>query len=171
MSIFSKKDPEPVVTGIDVLRAATKSRGHKGGALKILARELNDVGVSIGTLEDFGNAKADLSVAQLQALTKQLFPFAEYDPVSGMLCAANKAEPKPLCAAGYDATPLDPETVTYPPRFNPKAPRPGPRLTVPVPQRSTSRPGWAGSFFPIEVRPADHKPKQPFVRARPEAYD
>jgi len=66
-----------------------KARNRSPHALSLIAREI-DVGASM--LEDFAAGRGNLSVEVLKALTKVLYD-AEFDPESGMLRSANKAEP------------------------------------------------------------------------------
>ena len=117
---FKRKDPtmdEPAITGTDVLRKCVKARNSKPHVLTAIAREVDGLGT--GTLEDFGNGKAELSVEKLQALTKVLFPHSELDPASGMLRSANKAPPR-----GYITPPrFDPKSSPYYFPFDPNAPR------------------------------------------------
>ena len=143
MSIFKTKDPapEPVVTGIDVLRQTVKARDHKAGALKAIASGIDGIGMS--NLEAFING-GDLKVETLQALAKVLYDGSEYDPESGLLRSANKTPPK---------------TYVHPPRWDPKshpyyvAPRepgayyPPPKPVKPVPTKPQGpRPGWADGW-------------------------
>ena len=139
MSIFTRKDPEPVVTGVDILRRTCKARDHKGGALLAIVREVD--GLAITTLEAFAAGKTDLSVALLQKLTKVLYPHSEYDPELNLLRSANRQAPK---LAGIAPLPFDPNSVTYPPRADPKARSymdPGPPM-IPSQVQATKRPGW-----------------------------
>jgi hypothetical protein len=144
VSIFSRKDSAeitPTITGTDVLRKCVKARNSKPRALKAIAREVEGLGT--GTLEDFGNGKAELSVEKLQALTKVLFPHAEFDVATGLLTSSNKTPPR-----GYIAPPrFDPKSSPYYFKHDPNAPARAPQPVVPEKQKvKTSRPGWLGGW-------------------------
>jgi hypothetical protein len=136
MGLFEKKsEPEPVVTGIDILRKTVKARNKSPHSLTLLAREIEGVGA--GQLEAFAEGKADLSVEALQKVAKLLYQSAEYDVASGMLISV-KAPTRSLCAA-------------YPPTYQPPpdaydlvAVAKRPLLTLPPasPPKKLSRPGW-----------------------------
>jgi hypothetical protein len=143
---------EEITTGVDVLRKTVHARNKSPHALRLIADEVPGVGA--GTLEDFSRGKADLGIEALQALTKVLYPHAEYDVESGMLRSANKAEPQAM-----------PDTATYPPPYSPKTPEqkvfwramremeaikqpcaaPQPMKPEP-PQPKRGRPGWIGRW-------------------------
>lgn len=81
MSIFSRKDPpmpEPIVTGIEAIRAATKIRVKKM-SYGILARE---IGIANDTLLAFSEGRAQLSEKQLCALARELWQHTIFDPVA-----------------------------------------------------------------------------------------
>jgi hypothetical protein len=134
---------EDTTTGVDVLRKTVHAR-NSPHALTLIAGEVPGVGV--GTLEAFAAGKADLGVEASKALTRVLHPHAEFDPESGMLRPANRAEPKPLCSG-------------YPPQRDPKSSPghrpmpPGPHLPGPQPvtpqkpQAKTKRAGWLSGFL------------------------
>jgi hypothetical protein len=143
MSLF-KKDPamaEPTVTtGTDVLRQTVKARNRSPHALSLIASEIAGVGVS--TLEDFAAGKIDLKVETLQALTRILYPHAEFDAERDLLCSANKQEAKPMCTA-YPAR-FDPKSSPHYMPFNPDQPRTAPQpVKAEPPKPKASRPGWA----------------------------
>ena len=132
---------EPQVTGTDVLRRAVHARIRSPHALTMMARDVGDLAVH--TLENFAAGKTDLKVEALKALTKQLFPHAEFDETCNLLRSANKREAR---------------AFILPPRFDRKStpyylpvqagPQIGPQPVIPVPTRpaATSRPGWASSW-------------------------
>ena len=132
---------EPTVTGTDVLRRTVHARNKSPHAICLIAREID--GVATHTLEDFAAGQADLGVEALKALTKVLYPNAEYDAGANLLRSANKQE-----ATGF----------ILPPRFDPKSspyyfpvqagPQIGPQPVIPVPAKpaATTRPGWASSW-------------------------
>jgi hypothetical protein len=141
MNLFSRKDPvmtEPTVTGTDVLRRTVHARNKSPHAISLIAREVDGIGA--GVLEDFAAGQADLGVEALKALTKVLYPNAEYDAEANLLRSANKQEAK-----GFSPPPkFDPTSSPY--YFPvPAGPRPGPQPVNPEPVRpkATSRPGWA----------------------------
>ena len=109
MNLFKKEaavDEPPITCGVMVLRKTLHAWNRSPNAMALIASEIEGVGVS--TLEAFAAGKADLSVEALKALTKVLYPHGEFDPESGILRSANRAEPKPA----YTALPpsVDPST-------------------------------------------------------------
>jgi hypothetical protein len=142
MSLFSRSKEttamaEPETTGIDVLRAATKSRRFKGH-LGLLARDLQ---VTIGDLEAFADSGKQLPPAVLQALAKELFN-AELDVEANKLRSLNKAETKPM---GISLPPFDPNApVAYPGRPDLRAGgiTLGPPSMMPSQLRPARRAGW-----------------------------
>jgi hypothetical protein len=104
-SIF-KREAEPTpVTGVELLRAALKARNKTpltltmiidGGSTSRDEHQGRIPGMSPGKLDDFIAGKADLNTEQLKALTKQLFPYREYDAETGLLQSANKTPPAVL---------------------------------------------------------------------------
>lgn len=145
IGLFEKKAaPEPIVTGTDVLRKTVAARNKSPHSLTALAREIE--GLATVTLEAFAAGKADLSVEMLQKLTVVLYPHAEFDPETGMLRSANKAEP-----ASYNHPPrFDPKSHPfYQPPHDPNRPR----LAVPPAKLEKPKgpePGWIGGFFSSE---------------------
>jgi len=119
-----------------------KARNRSPHALSLIAREI-DVGASM--LEDFAAGRGNLSVEVLKALTKVLYD-AEFDPESGMLRSANKAEPAMLCVAHPKQ-----RHPKLSPGYRPMPPGPhlpGPQPVVPEkPQPKRGRPGWIGGFW------------------------
>ncbi len=144
MSLFSKRDSvmtEPTVTGIDVLRQTVKARNRSPHALSLIAREVD--GVSASALEDFAAGKADLSVEILKALTKVLYPGAEFDPDHNLL----QTPSLPARPMGIKPPPYDPAKH---PSYHPPPAGPHTRGTSgitglpPSPQAGPpTRPGWA----------------------------
>lgn len=139
MSIFSRQNPEPVVTGTDVLRQTVKARGKTPHALALITREIDGVGV--GMLEDFASGKITLGADKLQALTKYFFHHhTEFDPELNLL---RSIAPEPKLFAAFQPEPYDP---SKPPRFQAQLPKPGAMtgfrgLRPPV--KPLQRPGWA----------------------------
>ena len=93
--IFGKKEePAPTETGVDVLRATLKVRNRTPNAVNRLmdgGSTANDAhvgkvpGVNPATLSAFLAGADNLSVGQLKALTKVLFPHSEYNEETGLL--------------------------------------------------------------------------------------
>ncbi|MFH0300990.1 hypothetical protein AAFX91_27950 [Bradyrhizobium sp. 31Argb] len=127
-------------TGVDVLRRTVHARNRSPHALALIAREVE--GVSTSMLEDFAAGKIDLGIAALQALTKELYPHAEFDVESGMLRSTNRSEPRSL---GVRPEPFDPRTLPY---YSPASP--GAHL-LPLrqekPPAKKPRPGWLGGWL------------------------
>jgi hypothetical protein len=139
--IFAKPtpEPEPVVTGTDILRSTVKARNKRPAALINIAAEVP--GVAPHTLEAFAVGKADLSTEALCALTKALYPHSEFDIESGMLRSANKEPARGFIHPPVYSAPAD----HYVPRF-PAGPEPP--ITLPdKPQAKTKRAGWLGGFL------------------------
>ena len=142
MSIFSKNDPEPVVTGADVLREATKSR-RRAGNFGGLARDLH---VSISDLEAFADGGEPLAEPVMQSLAREFFNARLND--AGLLEPLNKPEVKPMCASGYPPF-IDPKSHPFytPPR-EPGAYYAAPQPVKPVPAKPKGpRPGWADGWI------------------------
>ena len=140
-------DTSTIVTGEDAIRAALYARARKGH-LALIARDLNEqnLNVTVASLEAFLSG-ASLPVPALRQLAKDLFPGAEYDPESGLLRSANRAEPKPGPVAPPAWTPAL-AAAAYPPAYDPKTARThqGPLASPATPLPTTpkpKRPGWA----------------------------
>ena len=139
MGIFNKTSAEPETTGTDILRAATRSRRHKGH-LGILARDLH---IWISDLEAFVDSGNPLPPEKLQLLALEFFN-ASLDVETDRLRSLKTAEPKPLCAANYPSK-FDPKTSPYsPPPLNHDAVLARmPRPVKPEPAKpKATRPGW-----------------------------
>jgi len=142
MGIFNKTNAEPETTGTDILRAATRSRRHKGH-LGILARDLH---IWISDLEAFVDNGKPLPEPVLQELAREFFNARLNE--QGLLQSLNTAEVKPMCASGYPPR-MDPKSHPYyiPPR-DPAAPLLAPQPVKPVPSKPTGpRPGWADGWI------------------------
>ena len=130
-----------------ITRAALYARAKKGH-LALVARDLNEhnLNVTVASLEAFLSG-AGLPVPALRQLAKDLFPGAEYDPESGLLRSANRAEPKPGPIPPPAWTPALAAASAYPPAFNPATSRAYPSPLRPVkpapPTIKMRRPGWA----------------------------
>lgn len=132
---------EPAITGIDVLRKTLHARNRSPHALSLIASEIDGAGVA--TLEAFAAGKVDLSVEQLKALTRVLYPHSEYDEAANLLQSANKQP------ATSFVTPerFDPKSSPY---YFPHDPTRShaPRPVKPEPAKpKSSRPGWAGGWL------------------------
>jgi hypothetical protein len=141
MNLFEKKTaPDEPVTGVTALRQTVAARNKSPHALTAIAREIDGVGVA--ALEAFGTGRANLSIGNLQKLTKVLYGgHAEFDPDSGMLRSAYRAEPKPLCAA-YPKFAAPPSMGLG--SYENGAPQP---VKPEKPKEKKSRPGWIGGLF------------------------
>ena len=95
--------------GRDVLRKTLHARNRSPHALALIASNVDGVGVS--DLENVIAGKIELPVPALQQLAKELYPHSEYDPESGLMRSANRAEPTPLCTAYPE--PFDPKSAPY----------------------------------------------------------
>jgi hypothetical protein len=129
MSLLSKKEePQPELSGTDVLRACVKARAHVGG----LARVCTDLGLVLSDTEDFGLRRRDLPLAALQKLAHEFYPGARLDEASGLL-----TRPPPKVIASCTLGPL-PVAVNAPAHDG--------RISITMPPEQKKRPekapGW-----------------------------
>jgi hypothetical protein len=118
-------------TGVDLIRSALRNRA-KHGHLGTLARDLTTAASS----EDFLHGAGTLSTETLQTLAKDLFPYAEFDPVLDLMKPINRTEPRPL---GVLPSPYPKSSVTFE-----RPARGPPPLTPAKPKPREPRPGWLG---------------------------
>jgi hypothetical protein len=129
--------PEPITTGIDVLRRTVAARNSKPHALTAIAGAIEGIGV--GSLEAFATGHKDLSIETLKELTKVLYPHAEYDVESGMLRSSNRTPARSFIVPDR----YDPTSHPFYVPFDPDAPRIGPQPVKPEPVKAKGpRPGW-----------------------------
>lgn len=136
MSIFSRQDPEPVVTGTEILRQTLAARGRTPHMLSLIANEIGSVGVN--TLENFAAGKVDLAVSIKHALAKHFYQNAEFDPELDLL----RSTAPPATLMGIRPAPYKRTTPNVVPRYTI-----GPQPVNPEkPRVKTSRPGWLGGW-------------------------
>jgi hypothetical protein len=77
-------------TGVDLLRSALRNRAKHGTLAHWPAIS------TAASSEDFLHGEGTLSTETLQTLAKDLFPYAEFDPVLDLMKPINRTEPRPL---------------------------------------------------------------------------
>ena len=139
MPLFRKAEPEPAVTGVDILRGKTRNYTRSPQGHSLLKETLH---LSSSDLEKFANG-GELSLEQLRGLAGYFFPHSELGE-DGLL--RSKAPPaRPLCAGGYPG----PSPINLPSGYVPGptgAPPPASVRSAPDPRvGGTSRKtaGWA----------------------------
>ncbi len=150
--------PEPGISGAEALRRRLAAWSAKPAVLNAIARDTP--GVSVGQLQEFANGRREFSAGILQSLVKVAYNgHAIYDPVSGRLATAYDQPPMKL---GHPPPPCQRTDAVVREAKGPVLVDP-PKVTT-----TTTREGWAGTFFPI-TKPDHPEPerRERFVRKRP----